>query len=106
MKKALVVGSGGLNGAYSAGVVAELGRQLGPKHFDAVYASSVGVYAATFLVANQPDLTVPHPRFRERRFVLEPLAEIAPELTDPVTGQTVAELLIRLEPRDPATPRR
>ena len=55
VKKALVVGSGGLNGAYSAGAVAELGRQLGPKYFDAVYASSVGVYAATFLVANQPD---------------------------------------------------
>lgn len=55
MRKALVVGSGGLNGAYGAGVIAELGRQLGPKYFDTVYASSVGVYAATFLVANQPD---------------------------------------------------
>jgi 2-amino-4-hydroxy-6-hydroxymethyldihydropteridine diphosphokinase len=41
-------------------------------------------------------LIVPHPRFRERRFVLEPLAEIAPELIDPVTGLTVAELLRRL----------
>ena len=29
---------------------------------------------------------VPHPRFRERRFVLEPLAEIAPDLRDPVSG--------------------
>jgi 2-amino-4-hydroxy-6-hydroxymethyldihydropteridine diphosphokinase len=42
------------------------------------------------------DLTVPHPRFRERRFVLEPLAQIAPELRDPVTGKTVAELLSML----------
>jgi 2-amino-4-hydroxy-6-hydroxymethyldihydropteridine diphosphokinase len=42
---------------------------------------------------NEPDLVVPHPRFRERRFVLEPLAEIAPQLKDPVTGKTIAELL-------------
>jgi 2-amino-4-hydroxy-6-hydroxymethyldihydropteridine diphosphokinase len=48
------------------------------------------------LVMETPALTLPHPRFRERRFVLEPLAEIAPELLDPVTGSTVAELLARL----------
>ena len=40
-------------------------------------------------------LSVPHPRWRERRFVLEPLAEIAPHLVDPVTHLTVAELLAR-----------
>jgi 2-amino-4-hydroxy-6-hydroxymethyldihydropteridine diphosphokinase len=41
-------------------------------------------------------LTVPHPRFRERRFVLEPLAEIAADWIDPVTGKTIGELLSAL----------
>jgi 2-amino-4-hydroxy-6-hydroxymethyldihydropteridine diphosphokinase len=48
-------------------------------------------------VVSEPGLQVPHPRFRERRFVLEPLASIAPELVDPVTGLTARELLARLE---------
>ncbi len=41
----------------------------------------------------EPGLVVPHPRFRQRRFVLAPLAEIAPGLKDPVTGKTISELL-------------
>lgn len=40
-----------------------------------------------------PALEIPHPRFRERRFVLEPLAELAPDLRDPVTKRTMADLL-------------
>lgn len=45
---------------------------------------------------DEPGLIVPHPRFRERRFVLEPLAEIAPGWRDPVTRKTLKELLDRL----------
>jgi 2-amino-4-hydroxy-6-hydroxymethyldihydropteridine diphosphokinase len=43
----------------------------------------------------EPGLIVPHPRFRDRLFVLEPLAELAPAWRDPVTGETVAALLYK-----------
>jgi len=51
----------------------------------------------------EPGLVVPHPRFRERLFVLEPLAEVAPDWIDPVSGKTVSALLReRREQPDPA----
>ena len=46
----------------------------------------------------EPGLVVPHPRFRERLFVLEPLAEVAPGWIDPATGKTISALL-RERPR-------
>jgi len=44
---------------------------------------------------NESGLRVPHPLFRDRPFVLRPLAEIAPEMIDPVTGKRIAELFNR-----------
>jgi 2-amino-4-hydroxy-6-hydroxymethyldihydropteridine diphosphokinase len=44
-------------------------------------------------IIDEASLVVPHPRFRDRLFVLEPIAEVAPEIIDPVTGKTVRELL-------------
>jgi 2-amino-4-hydroxy-6-hydroxymethyldihydropteridine diphosphokinase len=49
-------------------------------------------------VVNTPELTVPHPEMTRRRFVLEPLAEIAPELLHPVLQKTVTLLLTELAP--------
>jgi len=48
-------------------------------------------------LVNEPGLSIPHPRFREREFVLAPLAEIAPEIVDPVTGKRVGELYAELK---------
>jgi 2-amino-4-hydroxy-6-hydroxymethyldihydropteridine diphosphokinase len=69
----------------------ELGRKRtipkGPRTIDIdilFYGSSV---------IDTPDLTVPHPRIAERRFVLEPLFEIAPDLRHPLTRHTVREML-------------
>lgn len=48
------------------------------------------------LVITTPNLMVPHPRFREREFVLTPLAEIAADWIDPVSGMRVGALLTQL----------
>jgi 2-amino-4-hydroxy-6-hydroxymethyldihydropteridine diphosphokinase len=43
-------------------------------------------------IMDSPELTIPHPAMQQRRFVLEPLAEIAPELLHPVFKQTIGGL--------------
>jgi 2-amino-4-hydroxy-6-hydroxymethyldihydropteridine diphosphokinase len=42
------------------------------------------------------ELEIPHPRYRERRFTLAPLAELNPDLRDPITGRTMSEMLAGL----------
>jgi 2-amino-4-hydroxy-6-hydroxymethyldihydropteridine diphosphokinase len=69
----------------------ELGRKRtvpkGPRTIDI----DIILYGSSVIEA--PELVVPHPRLAERRFVLEPLAELAPDLRHPVTRRTVREML-------------
>ncbi len=75
----------------------ELGRT--EKSTDGAYADrpiDIDILFLDDLVIDTGRLQIPHPRLHERRFVLEPLAEIAPTLKHPVLGMNVSELLARL----------
>ena len=49
------------------------------------------------IIIDEPKLTLPHPRFAERLFVLAPMFEIAADFQDPITGERIAELYSTLE---------
>lgn len=51
-------------------------------------------------IVNEPNLQVPHPRMHQRRFVLEPLAELVPTWTHPISKESVLELLEKLPPSE------
>jgi 2-amino-4-hydroxy-6-hydroxymethyldihydropteridine diphosphokinase len=52
-------------------------------------------------IIDTPELCIPHPRLATRRFVLEPLAEIAPEAVEPISKRTIAGILAGLD-QDPS----
>jgi len=72
----------------------DMGRQRvlkkGPRSID------IDILLFGGAVVNTPELTIPHPEMTRRRFVLKPLAEIAPELRHPVSQKTVTQLLAEL----------
>ena len=56
------------------------------------------------LIVDEPGLTIPHPAMHERRFVLEPLAEIAPDVRHPALDRTIQELRDALPPGQTVKP--
>lgn len=48
------------------------------------------------IVINEENIVIPHPRMNERKFVLEPLSELIPNIVHPVTNSTIHEMLIKI----------
>lgn len=70
-------------------------RELGRKRVIANGARTIDLDILLYgraIINSPPRLVIPHPRMAERRFVLDPLAELAPDLRHPVLRKTIAEL--------------
>jgi 2-amino-4-hydroxy-6-hydroxymethyldihydropteridine diphosphokinase len=80
--------------------VLDLERQMGRRRTQAKGPRKIDIDILLFgnAVVEAKGLTIPHPALYERRFVLEPLAEIAPDVMHPVLKKTIRELRDGLEP--------
>lgn len=76
-------------------VEARFGRRRGQRWSARTLDLDIILWSGGLWQSRRPSLTIPHPLFRARRFVLYPAAQIAPRMRDPVSGLTIAHLLHR-----------
>lgn len=78
--------------------ILEIETQMGRKRVQNKGPRSIDIDILLFgdEVIDSPELNVPHPAMHKRRFVLEPLAEVAPEIRHPLLKKTIRELLADL----------
>ena len=74
----------------------QLGRRRAQKNGPRIIDIDILLFGNS--IVDDPGLTIPHPAMQERRFVLEPLTEIAPDARHPVFKQTIRELHNALPP--------
>mgnify|MGYP001767264869 CR=1 FL=1 len=84
--------------SFVKGIEADMGRDLSLTNAPRVIDVDIIFHGDTIM--ESPELTIPHPRMRDRAFVLVPFAEIAPAVFHPVTGERVGDLAARAEGRN------
>lgn len=83
---------------YTKDIEKELGRKsksVNKQYKDRIIDIDILLYDS--MIIDNKNLILPHPHFHERKFVLEPLREIAPGLTHPVLNKTISELYLELQ---------
>ena len=84
--------------SFVKGIESSMGRDLSLRNVPRVVDIDIIFYGD--IIIESPELVIPHPRMRERAFVLVPFAEIAPEVVHQVTGERIGDLAAGVEGRD------